>query len=158
MKRRPIGLALAGGGPFGAIYELGALIALQESVEGLDLNDLDCYVGVSAGSFLAAALANGIAACEIYRLFIEERQGAGALTPGLFPPVAIDGQHFVHGALKKTLHASEALEDGAKLVICVNPIVPFDARLAARRGAGGSGRRTWSTAGYPWSSRRPSAR
>ena len=27
-KRRPIGLALAGGGPFGAIYEIGALMAL----------------------------------------------------------------------------------------------------------------------------------
>ena len=48
------------GGPFGAIYEIGALMALQESLEGLDLNELDCYVGVSAGSFLAAALANGI--------------------------------------------------------------------------------------------------
>src|SRR4051812_4985845 len=80
----PVGLALAGGGPFGAIYEIGALMALQEGIEGLELNDLDCYVGVSAGSFLAAALANGIPIEEIHRLFIEDRDGEGGLTPELF--------------------------------------------------------------------------
>ncbi|HSL82695.1 MAG TPA: patatin-like phospholipase family protein, partial [Thermoanaerobaculia bacterium] len=46
-----IGLALAGGGPEGAVYEIGALRALDEALEGLDLNRLDVYVGVSAGSF-----------------------------------------------------------------------------------------------------------
>ena len=250
----PVGLALAGGGPFGAIYEIGALMALQESLAGLDLNDLDCYVGVSAGSFLAAALANGIPIDEIYRLFIAGGRGeatlapglfmrpalaeylrrartlppllarsawrylnpfarggldsfsalgraiptgifdneaihehlesvfsqpgrtndfralrprlylvacdldsgesvsfgrpgedsmpisravqASAALPGLFPPVEIGGRYFVDGALRKTLHASEALEDGMKLVLCVNPIVPFDASLAARNGRG----------------------
>jgi NTE family protein len=254
-KKHPIGLALAGGGPFGAIYEIGALMALQESLDGLDLNELDCYVGVSAGSFLAAALANRIPVDEIYRLFIENGRGERALTPelfmrpafgeylqrarrvppllarsawryvtrpfsvgtlesfaalgqaiptgvfdneaindylaevftrpgqtndfrklsrrlylvatdldsgetvsfgrpghddvpiskavqasaalpGLFPPVKVGGRYFVDGALKKTLHASEALDDGMKLVICVNPIVPFDAKLAAERGRG----------------------
>jgi NTE family protein len=250
--RSPVGLALAGGGPFGAIYEIGALMALEDSLEGIDLNALHCYVGVSAGSFLAAALANGNRVEAIYRMFIEEGQGQGALTPGifmrpafreygrrarilpgllarsawryftrpfsagsleaftalgraiptgifdneaiheyleevftqpgqtndfrklrrrlflvatdldsgrvvsfgrpgrddvpiskavqassalpgLFPPVEIGGHHFVDGALKKTLHASEALDAGARLVICINPIVPFDARLEASR-------------------------
>ena len=253
MPRRPrrrIGLALAGGGPFGAIYETGALLALQDSIEGLDLNDLDCYVGVSAGGFLAAALANGISIRRIHEMFIEEGAEEGALSPevlmrpaldeylkrlrslpplvvqaawrylvrsrasgvleafaplaraiptglfdneaihrylasvfeapghtndfrklrrplylvatdldegksvtfgrpgrdhvpisravqasaalpGLFPPVEIDGHSFVDGALRKTLHASEALEDGAKLVLCVNPIVTYDAKRAA---------------------------
>ena len=254
-RRGPVALALAGGGPFGAIYELGALLALEDSLEGLRLDRLGCYVGVSAGGFLAAALANGIAPAEIYRLFIESEAGEGALTPelfmrpalreylrrlralpplaarlawrslrrplqanaleslaalggaiptgffdneaihdylarafggagrtndfrrlaarlylvatdldsgetvsfgrrghdhvpiskavqasaalpGLFPPVEIEGRHYVDGALRKTLHASEALEDGARLVICINPIVPFDARLAARKGRG----------------------
>jgi NTE family protein len=254
--RKPlIGLALAGGGPFGAVYEIGALLALQESLEGLDFNDLDVYVGVSAGSFLSAALANGIPVSEIYGLFIEDAEVEGALTPevfmrpafaeylararsvppilaksivnyvthpfgrgalesfaalgraiptgifdndtihrylqavftrpgrtddfrqlsrklylvatdldtgesvsfgrpghdhvpiskavqasaalpGLFPPVEIDDHHFVDGALKKTLHASEALDDGARLVICVNPIVPYDASLATQKGRG----------------------
>jgi predicted acylesterase/phospholipase RssA len=32
-----IALALAGGGPLGAIHEIGALCALQESLQGLDL-------------------------------------------------------------------------------------------------------------------------
>jgi NTE family protein len=250
--RSPVGLALAGGGPFGAIYEIGALMALEDSLEGIDLNELHCYVGVSAGSFLAAALANGNRVDAIHRMFIDEGQGQGALTPGifmrpafreygrrarilpgllarsawryftrpfsagsleafaalgraiptgifdneaiheyleevftqpgqtndfrrlrrrlflvatdldsgrvvsfgrpgrddvpiskavqassalpgLFPPVEIGGHHFVDGALKKTLHASEALDAGARLVICINPIVPFDARLEASR-------------------------
>lgn len=258
MRKPRIGLALAGGGPFGAVYEIGALLALQESLDGLDFNKLDTYVGVSAGSFLAAALANGIALSEIYGLFIEEDEVEGALTPevfmrpafgeylerartvppilarslwmyatrplshsalesfaalgsaiptgifdndtihrylqavftrpgrtddfrqlsrklylvatdldtgesvsfgrpghehvpiskavqasaalpGLFPPVEIDGHHFVDGALKKTLHASEALDDGARLVICVNPIVPYDASLASEKGRGRHG-------------------
>lgn len=248
-------MALAGGGPFGAVYEIGALLALQESLDGLELNSLDCYVGVSAGSFLAATLANGIEMEEVHRLFIEGGDGPGALTPGLFmrpafgeflgrarkvprilagsawrylrrplsrgalepfaslgraiptgvfdneaihryletiftqhgrtndfrklgrrlylvatdldtgesvsfgrkghdhvpiskavqasaalpglfPAVDIGGRHFVDGALRKTLHASEALDDGARLVLCVNPIVPFDAKLAAQRGRG----------------------
>ena len=256
-RARPgsVGLALAGGGPFGAIYEVGALMALQDSIDGLDLARLDCYVGVSAGSFLAASLANGMPIEEVHRRFIQERDGDGAITPelfmrpawdeylrrarllpgllarlawrtarrplaagradalsslgralptgvfdneaihallsqvfstpgrtndfrrlerrlyvvathldtgetvsfgrpghdavpisravqassalpGLFPPVSIDGRHYVDGALRKTLHASEALDDGMRLVLCVNPIVPFDARLAAQRGRG----------------------
>ncbi|MGH8807133.1 MAG: patatin-like phospholipase family protein, partial [Noviherbaspirillum sp.] len=49
-----IGLALAGGGPLGAVYEIGALAAIAESVEGLDLNDADIYVGISAGGIIAA--------------------------------------------------------------------------------------------------------
>ena len=35
-----IGLALAGGGPLGAIYEIGALCALDEALAGLDLTQL----------------------------------------------------------------------------------------------------------------------
>jgi hypothetical protein len=53
--------------------------------------------------------------------------------PGLYPPVEIDGRPYVDGALVKTLHASVALREGAKLLICVNPLVPFDADAAALR-------------------------
>ncbi|HEY8245220.1 MAG TPA: patatin-like phospholipase family protein [Casimicrobiaceae bacterium] len=247
-----IGLALAGGGPLGGIYEVGALLALADSLEGLDLNDLEVYVGVSSGGFVAAALANGISPAQMYRLFIDDgadaalkpeiflkpafaefrrravalpalagratvqwlraplRRGlmsslamlAGAVPtglfdnraiddfltrlfsargrtndfrelagklflvatnldtgasvtfgargrdhvpisraiqassalPGLFPPVAIDGDHYVDGALNKTLHASVALDQGIGLLLCVNPLVPFDAPGASRRG------------------------
>lgn len=250
--RRPMGLALAGGGPLGAIYEIGALLALAEALDGIDLNDLDVYVGVSSGGFVAAALANGISPAQMYRLFIDDgadavlspglflrpavgefvrrglsiprllaaasvdflrqpfRRGAaasfatlgravptglfdqraidafllrlfatGARTndfrslgrklflvatnldtgasvtfgqpgfdhvpinkaiaasaalPGLFPPVEIDGEQYVDGALNKTLHASVALDQGVGLLLCVNPLVPFDASSAVRRG------------------------
>lgn len=252
---RKIGLALAGGGPLGAMYEIGVLMALDEALDGLDLNDVDVYVGVSAGSFITAALANQLKPAEIFRLFIEnkathEQTGAlkpevflrpatreywrsaklvprlavqaiwdyvsrpfagslmgsfgilgkalptgifdnhaireflrkvfsepgrtddfrklkhqlftvatdldtgesvrfggpgldhvpiskavqaSAALPGLFPPVRIGGRYYVDGALKKTLNASVALEAGAQLVLCVNPLVPYDANLAKRR-------------------------
>ncbi|MEH6563001.1 MAG: patatin-like phospholipase family protein, partial [Marinobacter sp.] len=47
-----IGLALGGGGPLGGIYEIGALRALDEALDGLDFNNLDVYVGVNTGSFV----------------------------------------------------------------------------------------------------------
>ena len=65
-----IGLAIAGGGPIGAMYELGALRALDEACDGLDLTRLDCYVGVSSGAFFAAGLANRMDTAELCRIFI----------------------------------------------------------------------------------------
>jgi predicted acylesterase/phospholipase RssA len=240
-----IALAVAGGGPLGAIYEIGAMCALEESLIGLNFNALHHYVGVSAGGFIVAALANGMNPRELCDAFIENtpvsgdvfdpswmmqpaygeyakrsakvplmalsafwqfalgrksllrimegfapalptglfsndhidialtklfnRNGrtndfrklktrltlvathldsaeaapfgspgwdhvpiskavqASAALPGLFPPVEIDGQHYVDGALKKTMHASVALDAGVDLMICLNPLVPFNA-------------------------------
>ena len=62
-----VGLALAGGGPEGAVYEIGALRAIDEAVEGLDLNAMHTYVGVSAGAFLASCLANGLTPRQLVR-------------------------------------------------------------------------------------------
>ena len=242
--RQPrIGLALAGGGPLGAIYEIGALAALTETLDGLDFNRADVYVGVSAGGFVAAGLVNGFTPHQMSRVFIEgektrdrfepsillkpayreyaqrlasvppllasavwhyvlgsstvmsafERLGraiptgvfsgeevdryfggiftqpdrsndfralsrklylvatdldtgesvifgtpgldhvpisravqATSALPGLFPPVEIEGRYFVDGALRKTLHASIALEEGVDLLVCLNPLVPYD--------------------------------
>jgi predicted acylesterase/phospholipase RssA len=59
---------------------------------------------------------------------------ASSALPGLFPPVEIDGEHYLDGALNKTLHASVALEEGVTLLLCVNPLVPFDASAATRSG------------------------
>ena len=47
----------------------------------------------------------------------------------LFPPVEIEDQYYVDGALKKTMHASVALEQGVDLMLCLNPLVPFDATV-----------------------------
>ena len=74
-KRQPpsqgrIGLAIAGGGPIGGMYELGALRALDVAIEGLDLTRLEVYVGVSSGAFLAAGLANRLDTAEMCRIFI----------------------------------------------------------------------------------------
>ena len=88
--RRPpsaprIGLALAGGGPIGAIYEIGALCALEDSIEGLDFCALHDYVGVSAGAFIAAALANGLTPRAMCSAFIENVGGdENVIDPGLF--------------------------------------------------------------------------
>lgn len=252
-RRQParLGLALAGGGPLGGIYEVGALAALSEALNGVDFNEIDIYVGVSSGGFIAAALANGMSPEKLARMLVEDdteevfdpdvllrpafgeycrrafsvpplmfdalrhylgdpwRSGllesfqrlshaiptgifdntgidrllrrmfsmrgrsndfrklrhrlylvatdldtgeavefgaagyedvpistavqASAALPGLFPPVAIDGRFYVDGALIKTLHASVALREGAELVLCINPLVPFDSDLAERR-------------------------
>jgi NTE family protein len=52
-------LVLAGGGLTGAVYEIGALRAIDDlPVEGT-VNDFDIYVGTSAGSLVAAMIANG---------------------------------------------------------------------------------------------------
>ena len=66
-----IGIALAGGGPLGGIYEIGASAALAEAIEGLDFNHADIFVGVSSGSLVAAAFANGIAPQKLARILID---------------------------------------------------------------------------------------
>ncbi len=250
-----IGLALAGGGPEGAIYEIGALRALDEAIEGLDLTRVPIYVGVSAGAFVASCLANGIATDQLCRSVVRDEPGEhpfrpelflkpafkewirrGAAVPGrvveawadfifkpdheggllsaftgriggalpvalfdnsgirsflekvferpgrtddfrqlssllrvvatdlnsgeavrfgdpehddvpismavqastalpiVYPPVTIDGRDYVDGVLLKTVHASVALEAGADLVLCLNPIVPVDTARAVEQG------------------------
>lgn len=79
-----IGIALAGGGPLGAFYELGALQALSDCIEGLALNDLHAYAGVSSGSMLAAGLANGLTPVDIGRIVISSDSGHDPAHPGLF--------------------------------------------------------------------------
>jgi NTE family protein len=252
-RRTPprIALALAGGGPLGAIYEIGALCALDEALEGISFTRLQHYVGVSAGGFIAAALANRMTPRQLCASFIENRDdaldvfdpswllvpaygefarraimfpalamsalwrsmsGRRSLThsleqlgrslptgmfsnalvdtrlaevfsrngrsndfralgtqltlvatnldtgeaapfgrpgwdhvpiskavqassalPGLFPPVEIGEHYYVDGALKKTMHASVALEDGVDLLLCLNPLVPFNSGAPEHR-------------------------
>jgi predicted acylesterase/phospholipase RssA len=60
---------------------------------------------------------------------ISQAVQASSALPGLYPPVEIDDQYYVDGALKKTLHASVALDQGVDLMLCLNPLVPFDATV-----------------------------
>jgi NTE family protein len=59
---------------------------------------------------------------------------ASTALPGLYRPVRIDGRDYVDGGVKKTAHINLAIQSGADLVICVNPIVPIDNRSGALRG------------------------
>lgn len=52
-------LVLAGGGLTGAVYEIGALRAIDDLLVEGTVNDFDLYVGTSAGSLVASCLANG---------------------------------------------------------------------------------------------------
>ena len=89
-SRGRVALALAGGGPLGAFYQLGCLHALAECTEGLDLSDLDAYVGVSSGAIIAASLANGITTGDMVRLFfVEDGAGLYPLTPGILMRPAV---------------------------------------------------------------------
>lgn len=65
-----VGIALAGGGPLGGIYEIGALAALEEALLGIKLTECDVYVGVSSGAFVAAVLASGFSPSQIHAMFI----------------------------------------------------------------------------------------
>ncbi len=51
----------------GAIYEIGVLAALEERLENSSLTDFDIFIGVSAGAYISALLANGIAPGVLYR-------------------------------------------------------------------------------------------
>lgn len=102
-----VGLALAGGGPEGAIYEIGALRALEVAVEGLDLNQLDGYVGVSAGAFLAANLANGLTPWQMCRAIVKVEPGEHPFVPETFFTPAIE--EFVRRGLSIPKLLTQAL-------------------------------------------------
>lgn len=69
-------LVLGGGGITGGMYELGALSALDDFiVSGRKSGDFDLYVGISAGSILAAYLANGITLNEMCSSVLGEGDG-----------------------------------------------------------------------------------
>jgi predicted acylesterase/phospholipase RssA len=60
-----IALVLAGGAVTGGAFKVGGLKALDDCLVGRKVNDLDIYVGLSAGAFLATSLASGITPDEM---------------------------------------------------------------------------------------------
>ena len=69
-KGRPekTALVLGGGGMTGAVYEIGALRALDLLAVNRNVNEFDIYVGTSAGAFVAALAANGVTPEEMMRV------------------------------------------------------------------------------------------
>jgi predicted acylesterase/phospholipase RssA len=66
-----LALCLLGGGAMGAMFQIGALAALEDSVESFQATDFDLYLGSSAGASVAAALAGGQPVQRIYRAFLD---------------------------------------------------------------------------------------
>ena len=78
VPRGKVGLVLAGGAVSGGAFKAGGLRALDESLvrrklpggsaHAFGLNEFDVFVGLSAGSVLAAVLAAGIVPDEVFRI------------------------------------------------------------------------------------------
>ncbi len=72
--RGGLSLILSGGGITGAMYEFGALQALDHFLAGsFTVNDFNIYVGTSGGAIVAALLANGVPPGEVGRAIIHDR-------------------------------------------------------------------------------------
>ena len=71
-RRSKTALVLGGGGFTGGVYEIGALRALDLLSVNRTVNEFDVYVGTSAGSFVAAAVANGITPEEMMRVIVRQ--------------------------------------------------------------------------------------
>src|ERR1044072_6976134 len=67
-RRSKTALVLGGGGFTGAVYEIGALRALDLLSVNKTVNQFDIYVGTSAGSFVASLAANGVTPEEMMRV------------------------------------------------------------------------------------------
>ena len=77
-------LVLAGGGVVGGLYEVGALLALDEIFDGHSVCDFDLYVGSSAGAFVAALLANHVAPARIRDALMTDRSTLPRLSASQF--------------------------------------------------------------------------
>jgi len=73
-----LALVLAGGGLLGAVYEIGALRAIDDLLVDRTVNDFDLYVGTSAGAIVASLLASGFSPEQMF-------QGIAGANPELRP-------------------------------------------------------------------------
>jgi NTE family protein len=86
-------LCLCGGGITGAMYEVGALTALDDffrpaaDARTFNVNEFDLYVGTSAGAFLATTLSSGIPVRRLFRAVLDD-------DPNFFPVRRTDIYRF----------------------------------------------------------------
>lgn len=106
-SNQKFGLALAGGGPLGAFYELGALCAIEDSISPLEITELDVYVGVSAGAFIAAGLANAIDLRTMLKIFAFSKKTETPFNPDHFLQPAY--KDFVKNLIKTPSLASKTV-------------------------------------------------
>ena len=76
-----VALVLAGGAISGGAYKLGGLLAMERFLGGRSISDMDIYVGISAGAFLAAPLAAGVPTMELYRAIVGQSHVISPFTP-----------------------------------------------------------------------------
>ena len=86
-------LVLAGGGVSGAVYEIGALRAIDDLLVNRTVNDFDIYVGTSAGALVTAFLANGVSSTDLMRVVSDSHPLAS------FP----EAKHLFHFNTRETL-------------------------------------------------------
>jgi NTE family protein len=72
---------------------------------------------------------------------------ASSALPILYKPVRIADKEFVDGGLRGTASLDLAIERGATLVVCINPLVPFDNRNPQLGASGRPGKRLLSDRG-----------
>jgi len=76
-RRGALSLVLGGGGITGAMYEFGALQALDHFFAGsFRVNDFDVFVGTSGGAVVAALMANSVPPGEVGRSIIHNTDSA----------------------------------------------------------------------------------
>src|SRR3954449_3334368 len=97
-------LVLGGGGFTGGVYQIGALRALDLLSVNRSVNQFDVYVGTSAGSLIAALVANGVTPEQMMRTVNDQ-------VPHSLPPLdremllRFNKSEFALKALKLPLHA-----------------------------------------------------
>lgn len=66
-----VALCLGGGGITGAMYEVGVLAAVEDSIEEFRASDFDLFIGIGSGAPLASILAGGVSALRVYRALLD---------------------------------------------------------------------------------------
>jgi predicted acylesterase/phospholipase RssA len=114
-------LVLAGGGLTGAVYEIGALRAIDDLLVDRTVNDFDIYVGTSAGALVASLLANGFSPESMLQIMA-----------GSNPDVeTIKRKHIFNFNKKQFLQwslkfPSKLLKAGSQYLLSLNDMTFFD--------------------------------